>query len=139
MLSNCFNRIEDNVAKSIFNNLVFVEFDWSDNYNKYVQVDYSKYRPVPGALPDLELTPEQQMLLYHLEKAKNDFIASNKVKQEKRSKGIWLFGYDISRIPPFYKLVFFIVAFGSIFLVLIYLLTKISGQKEPNKKKKKKE
>ena len=95
----------------IFRNLVFVDFQWTDDYNKLFKIDYSKYRRGE----DLELTPEQHILFYKLDKSKNEFTSNTKQRQEKASKSLPpLFGIDILNISPMIKIVYFVVVFSLI-------------------------
>jgi hypothetical protein len=138
MLLKCFNTIDDDVTRSIFNNLEFSEYQSNDSYNKYIELDYSKYRITTGNQPSLELSPEVHILFYQLDQLKNEFTKASKAKQEKLQKGIHLFGYNISDVPEFIKLGIFVGVFAIFALSMIYLLSKVSPQDKLKKKKNRK-
>jgi hypothetical protein len=132
MMSLCYNKITDDVVKTIFNNLTYTEFDWSDDYDKYAKLDYSKYR----SANDLELTPEQQIIFYKVEKAKEEYIRLSRERQEAAAKSFPpIFGIDISQIAAEFKIVYMIAVFTLFAIGILYALKKL--RKEPKKKSKK--
>lgn len=75
MVTSCYHRISDKTVasvytqlKQIFSNLTVVDMEWNDSYNNILKVDYAKYR---SNNPDLELTPEQQLLFTKLQVINN--------------------------------------------------------------------
>lgn len=135
MFSSCYNKISDDTVHSVFNNLTFIEFEWSEDLNKLAKLDYSKYR----SLNDLNLTPEQQMLFYKLEKAKNEFIVTNRERQEKAAKSLPpIFGIDIWNVSASTKILYLLVVFALFAFGIVYLLGKVQKKKEEKKKKKNK-
>lgn len=106
----------------------------NDELDKFVKVDYSKYK----ALNDLELTPEQTILFYKLEKSKDDFMKVNRERQEKAKNSFPpLFGIDINEISSEVKLLYTLVVFALFAAGIFYALKKLQKEKEPKKKNKK--
>ncbi len=106
----------------------------NDELNKFVKVDYSKYR----SLSDIQLTPEQQILFYKYEKAKDDYIIANRARQEKAAKSFPpIFGIDITEISPMVKILYALIVFALFMVGIMYALGKV--KKEDKKKKNKKQ
>ncbi len=113
----------------------FVDFDWTDNYNKIVKIDYSKYKPEE----DISLTPDQHLLFYKLEKVKNEFIAAQRQRQEKAAKTLPpIFGIDIMKVSPSIKLLYTVIVFTLIAVGILYGLGKVQKKKVISNKKPKK-
>lgn len=104
----------------------------NEDLNKYVKLDYSKYRTAQ----DLEITPEQNILFYKLEKAKDDYLRFTKENQEKAAKSFPpLFGIDITKVSQEVKIVYTVIVLGIFASIVVYLLSKLQ-KKKPEKKKK---
>ena len=136
MLSACYNRIDDQTVRGIFSNLTIVDVEWHDQYDKFVKIDYSKVRSVTGQA-DVELTPEQHILFYKVQKAREEFMSLNRVKTEKSSKTSTLFGIDITKIRGEFKLFYILAIFGFFIFGTIYLMSKLKKSTDKSKKKKK--
>ena len=115
--------------------MTYYDFDWNNEFDKYVQVDYSKYR----AANDLELTPEQSILFYKLDKARDEYIKVTKERQEKAAKSFPpIFGINIGEISASFKMLYTIAVFAIIAAGIMYGLTKVQNkQKTPKKRKQK--
>lgn len=137
MLSSCYNRIDDATVRGIFQNLTIVDIDWHDSYESLVKLDYTRYKPAIGQAPNMEMTPEQQILFYKLEKAREEFIAINRVKQQLQAQTISVFGYDLSKIKGEIKIFYMLGVFALFIFGIIFLLNKLKKTTGKGKIKKK--
>merc|ERR1711976_40693 len=111
MLTKCINKISDDTTHSIFTDLVFQELEYEKAYDELVSVDYALY----NNFKDLEITPEQQILLIKLEKIKEEYIVRTRQRREDASKQVPpIFGFDINAVPVTVK-VFFLIGFFAVF------------------------
>jgi len=135
MLAACYNRIDENTVRGMFQNLTVIDIDWHDSYDSLVQIDYSKYKPVSGQV-DLEYTPEQHVLFYKLDKAREEFISVSKVRQSLASQTVTIFGVDLSKISGEFKTLYLLAVFAAFIFGTLFLLNKLNKANEKNKKKK---
>jgi hypothetical protein len=106
----------------------------TEDLNKYVKLDYSKYRTAQ----DLEITPEQNIIFYKLEKAKDDYLRATKEKQEQAAKSFPpIFGIDITKVSPEIKILYTVIVLGIFAAGVVYLLSKVQKKSEKKNKKKK--
>lgn len=110
----------------------FVDYDWIDDYDKFVKIDYSKYKQSE----DLTLTPDQHIIFYKLDKVKNEFLTGQRQKQEKRAKTLPpIMGIDLSKVSPSAKLLYTFIVFALFIVGILYGLSKV--KKTPSLKKEK--
>ncbi len=112
-------------------NLNYLELNWSKDLDRFVKVDYSKYRMGK----DFEITPEQTILFYKVEKAKDEFISVSKKKEVSASKSFPIFGVDINKFSTEVKMFYTIIVLALFALVAVFGLKKL--QKKGEKKLKK--
>jgi hypothetical protein len=87
----------------------------------------------------LDLSPEQQILFYKLDKAKSEFILANRERQEKASKSLPpIFGFDLMSVSSEFKLLYLLIVFALFALGIAYALGKVKGNRKEVKDKKKK-
>ena len=85
----------------------------------------------------MELTPEQHMLFYKLEKTKNEFHSTTRQKQEQAAKRFpQIMGFDIMNVSPMIKTIYFVVVFALFSFGILYALKKLEKKKVNNKKDK---
>lgn len=110
-----------------------VDYDWIDDYDKFVKIDYSKYKQIE----DLTLTPDQHIIFYKLDKVKNEFLTSQRQKQEKRAKTLPpIMGIDLSKVSPTVKLLYTFVVFALFIVGILYGLSKTKKNTNQEKKKR---
>ena len=136
MLSACYNRIEEKTVRGMFQNLTLIDADWHDSYEPLVNIDYTKFKPTAGQI-NLDFTPEQQVLFYKLDKAREDYIRFNRERVQKASQTISLFGFDLSQFSGEFKTFYILCVFTAFVFGVIYLLNKLNKANEKSKKKKK--
>lgn len=136
MLSTCVNRIDDKTVRGIFQNLTVIDGDWHDSYEPLVSIDYTKFKPIGGQM-NLDFSPDQQVLFYKLEKAREEYIKTNRERVQKASQTITVFGYDLSQFSGEFKTFYILCVFASLIFGVIYLLNKLNKGNEKSKKKKK--
>ena len=137
MLSACYNIIDDKTVSGMFKNLTAVDIDWRSSFDSLVEIDYSKLKP-SGGVQNLDFTPEQQILFYKVEKAREEFISVNKVKQQQTtSQPFTIFGINFAKLSKEVK-TFSVLGFFAVFIAgVIFLLVKLNKSNEKPKKKKK--
>ena len=134
MVSLCYNKVSDETVRSVYSDLSYYDFDWSEEFDKLSKLDYSKYRNIR----DVQLTPEQNILFYKIDKAKDDFLRVNRERQEKAAKSLPpLFGLDLNAISPEVKVLYMVVIFALFAMLLVYLLSKVLPKAKQQKNKKK--
>lgn len=136
MLSACYNRINDKTVKGMFQNLTVIDADWHESYDSLVSIDYTKLKPVAGQM-NLDFTPEQQVLFYKLDKAREEYIRTNKERVQKAAQTITVFGIDLSQFSGEFKTFYILCVFAAFIFGVIYLLNKLNKANEKSKKKKK--
>ncbi len=99
-------------------------------------MDYSKYR----SISDVQPTPEQTILFYKIDKARDDFMRVSRERQVKASKSFPpIFGIDINAISQEIKVLYLVVVFSLFAILVAYLLTKVlpkpKNAKTPKPKK----
>ena len=115
-------------------NLNYFEFNWSKDLDRYVKVDYSKYKMGN----DFEITPEQTILLYKFEKAKEEYISVSKKKEESASKSFApILGIDIVKFSTEVKMFYTIIVLALFAWGVVFGLKKLQkkGEKRPKKKR----
>lgn len=118
----------------VYNNLTFIDFDWSEEFDKLSKLDYSKYR----SIRDIQLTPEQTILFYKIDKAKDEYLRVNRERQEKAAKSFPpIFGINLTEISSEIKVLYMVIIFGIFAIIIVYLLTKVLPKQKPAKNKKK--
>jgi len=120
----------------MFQNLTFIDSDWHDSYEPLVNIDYTKFKPIGGQI-NLDFTAEQQELFYKLEKAREEFIRTNRERAQKASQTISVFGFDLSQFSGEFKIFYILGVFAAFIFGVIYLLNKLNRANEKSKKKKK--
>ena len=137
MLSTCYRSIDDQTVNKIFKNLTVINLNWNDQYESFVNVDYSKLNSDLGE-PDLEITDEQKLLFAKLDTAREEFIAINRLKQTLQPQTLDLFGIDFSKLGEEVKF-FFVIGFLVLFILgTLFLLYRLNNKNDRIKKKKKK-
>jgi hypothetical protein len=118
----------------VYNNLTFVDFEWSDEFEKVSHLDYSNYRTIN----DLQPTPEQNILFMKIEKSKDEYLRVNRERQERASKSLPpVLGLDLNSISSEVKVLYMVIVFAIIAILIVYLLTKVlPKQKIPKQKKR---
>ena len=87
---------------------------------------------------DLELTPEQHMLFYKLEKTKNEFHSTTRQRQEQAAKRFPpIMGFDIMNVSPMIKTIYFVTVFALFSFGILYGLKKLEKKKVNRDKKQK--
>jgi hypothetical protein len=137
MVSACLNRIEEKTVRGMFQNLTLIDADWNDSYEPLVSIDYTKFKPVAGQM-DLDFTPEQQVIYHKTEKAREEYIRTNRVRNEKTARTITVFGFDISQFSVEFKYFYVLCVFGALIFGVFYLLNKLNKANEKSKNRKKK-
>ena len=116
--------------------MTFYEFEWSDEFQNLSNLDYSKYRTIT----DVQPTPEQNILFYKIDKAKDDFLRYNRERQDKASKSFPpIFGIDINAISVEVKVLYLVIVFAVIAILIVYLLSRVLPKQKPSKNKKRRD
>lgn len=136
MLTACYNRIDEKTVSGMFQNLTLIDADWHDSYEPLVSIDYTKFKPTAGQFY-LDLTPEQQILFYKFDKAREEYIRTNRERAEKAGKTITVFGIDLSQFSGEFKTFYILCVFAAFIFGVIYLLNKLNRANDKSKKKKK--
>ncbi len=136
MVNKCFYTIDESSVKSLFDNGVLVEIEIDDDLLSFATLDYSAYKDLNPN--DFQLTAETQILFMKLDKARTDFIAENKERQEKLKNEFHLFGISLKAIPVKLNLLFFLIIFGAFIGGVVYLLKGLMKNDKKAAKKKEK-
>ena len=137
MLSKCYHSIEDPMVKTIFNDGNFMDPYLSEEYLKIAEIDYTKYKNQDP--PDMELSPETELLFYKLEKSKDEYMAKMKERTEKSKNTLSIFGYDLSNLPVGFNIIFAIVVLCLMIGGIVLMLRTVKKEEKISKKKKKRE
>lgn len=136
MVNKCFYTIDENSVKSLFDNGVLVETEIDDDLLSFATLDYSTYKDLSPN--DFQLSAETQILFMKLDKARTDFIAESKEKQEKQRGEFHIFGISLKAIPAKLNLLFFLIIFGAFIGGVLYLLKGLMKNDKKAAKKKEK-
>lgn len=137
LLNKCYYSIDDYTVSTIFQNGVYMEPEIDDNLLEFAAVDYSTYKLLsPG---EFSITPETQMLYMKIEKARNDFLVTNKKRQESSRNDFRIFGYSLKEIPVSLNLILTIVILAVVMGSLLYALKRVmkNDKKAAGRKKAK--
>jgi len=137
MLYACYNRIEEKTVRGMFQNLTLIDTDWNDSYEPLVSIDYTKLKSVAGQI-NLDFTPEQHVIFHKVDKAREEYIRTNRERVEKAAQTITVFGFDISQFSGEFKTFYVLCVFAALIFGVIYLLNKLNKANDKSKKNKKK-
>ena len=132
MFEFCYNKIDNKTVSSYFKNLTLVGFDWSKNLEKFSEVNYASY----DNNTSLELTVNQMSLGMKFEQVKQIYEDKKIEAQREERKTLKIGTVDINKIPPMYKLIFFIAVISTFIFGILYLLKKVDKTKVSKKQKK---
>jgi hypothetical protein len=103
----------------------------TEDLNKLVEVDYFNYR----TSQDFEINFDQKMLIYKLEKVKDEYLLANKEKQNTVANSFFPFlGIDIAELSPHIKTFYILIALNILAGISLYLVSKYQ-KKRGNKKR----
>ena len=133
MFEKCVDNIkEDTYSKIIKDLVVIAEPDFTNDIEKLVDIDYSKY----NENSNLEFSMKQMILSYKFQKVKTLFQEKRNNPQQEGNENYKTNIYDITKIPNFVRIILFIFVFALLFIGTFYALKKLTYKPEKKKKKK---
>ena len=127
MFEKCADLIQEKTYSQFIKNLVVIQQpEFTNELEKLVDIDYSKYTVESS----LDLTMEQQILAYKFQKVKTLFQEKMNNPNHKSNT------YDITKVPNYVKISLFIGVFGILFIGSYFALKKLTYKPEKKKKKK---
>jgi hypothetical protein len=133
MFEKCVDNIkEDTYSKIIKDLVVIAEPDFTNDIEKLVDIDYSKY----NEKSNLEFSMKQMILSYKFQKVKNLFQQKMNNPKQEGNENYVSNTYDITKVPNFVKISLFIGVFGILFIGSYFALKKLTYKPEKKKKKK---
>ena len=138
IFENCYKNIDIVIVKKYFNNLTYLGgYEWKDEFDKFIEIDYDKYLDKNN----FNLTFEQQMLSNNFSVVKEIFKKKQLEKKEKikeEQDKIKIGNFDFDNIPNNIKGIIFIMVFAAIFGGSIFLLKTLINKPKKKKEKRKK-
>ena len=133
MFEKCVDNIkEDTYSKIIKDLVVIAEPDFTNDIEKLVDIDYSKY----NEKSNLEFSMKQIILSYKFQKVKTLFQEKRNNPQQEGNENYTTNIYDITKIPDYIRIILFIFVFALLFIGTFYALKKLTYKPEKKKKKK---
>ena len=133
MFEKCVDNIkEDTYSKIIKDLVVIAEPDFTNDVEKLVDIDYSKY----NEKSNLEFSMKQIILSYKFQKVKTLFQEKRNNPQQEGNENYTTNIYDITKIPDYIRIILFIFVFALLFIGTFYALKKLTYKPEKKKKKK---
>ena len=133
MFEKCVDNIKEDIYSKIIKDLVVIaEPDFTNDIEKLVDIDYSKY----NENSNLEFSMKQMILSYKFQKVKTLFQEKRNNPQQEGNENYKTNIYDITKIPNFVRIILFIFVFALLFIGTFYALKKLTYKPEKKKKKK---
>ena len=133
IFEKCTDSIEEKTYSQFIKNLIVIQQpEYTNDIEKLVDIDYSKYTEESN----LDLTMEQQILAYKFQKVKNLFQQKMNNPNQEGNENYVSNTYDITKVPNYIKISLFIGVFGILFIGSFYALKKLTYKPEKKKKKK---
>ena len=138
IFENCYKNIDIPTVRKYFKNLTYLGgYEWKNEFDKYIEIDYDKYLEKNN----FDLTFEQQMLSNNFSVVKDLFKKKQLEKKEKIKEEhdkIKIGNIDIESIPNNIKGIIFVIIFAIIFGGSVFLLKTLINKPKKKKEKKKK-
>ena len=138
IFENCYNSIDMVTVRKYFKNLTYLGgYEWRNEFDKYIEIDYDKYLEISN----FNLTKEQKILSDKFNIVKEKFKKKQLEEKEKIKEEhdkLKIGNFDLENIPSNIKGVIFILVFGGIFCGSIFLLKILINKPQKKKEKKKK-
>ena len=133
MFEKCADLIQEKTYSQFIKNLVVIQQpEFTNELEKLVDIDYSKYTVESS----LDLTMEQQILAYKFQKVKILFQEKMNNPNQEGNENYKSNTYDITKVPNYVKISLFIGVFGILFIGSYFALKKLTYKPEKKKKKK---
>ena len=133
IFEKCTDSIKEKTYSQFIKNLVvFQQPEFTNDIEKLVELDYSKYTDESN----LDLTMEQQILAYKFQKVRNLYQEKMNKPNQEGNENFKSNTYDITKVPNFVKISLFIGVFGILFIGSYFALKKLTYKPEKKKKKK---
>jgi hypothetical protein len=104
----------------------------TEDLNKLVDVDYFNYR----TSQDFEINFDQKLLIYKLEKVKDEYLLANNEKQNNVGNSFFPFlGIDLAELSPHIKTFYTLIVLNILAGITLYLVNKYQNKKGKKKNK----